>query len=66
MPWTCSLVVDDLDATCRDKINLYFSQHFPLHKYCRVVLDGDSDSASNSASESILPTARQYLLLADN
>jgi hypothetical protein len=43
-----------------------FLVDFSLHKYCRAVLNGDSDSPSNCASESILPMARQYFLVVDN
>jgi hypothetical protein len=43
-----------------------FLEIFSLHKCCRAVLNGDSDSPSNCASESILPMARQYFFSAHN
>jgi hypothetical protein len=43
-----------------------FSQDFSFHKYCRAVLNGNSDSASNSASESSLLMVRQCFIVVDN
>ena len=44
----------------------YFFENSSIHKYCRAVLNADLDSASNSASDSILLMARQYFLGVDN